>query len=112
MQDYPPSREVHRRVLLALFGALSESPSAGPDRASRLVLDLVAKQLSSVRDVIALWPLDDPMATLAAVLRNEGRGEPEARLQWVSGRETMMACYHVGVYADKELIGQGDNLCQ
>ena len=34
-------------------------------------------------------------------------GEPVSRLLWVSGKETILACYHVGIYSDKELIGQG-----
>ena len=47
------------------------------------------------------------MAALARVLSNDGRGEPESRLLWAAGKETMMACFHVGVYSDRELVGQG-----
>ena len=25
---------------------------------------------------------------------------------WVNGQDTILACYHIGVYCDKELIGQ------
>merc|ERR1711874_346356 len=46
------------------------------------------------------------MSTLASVLSNEKRGEPEARLLWTSGKETLLACYHVGIHGDKQLIGQ------
>ena len=41
-------------------------------------------------------------------MANENRGEPEARLLWASGKETLLACYHVGIYSDKQLIGQGN----
>ena len=47
------------------------------------------------------------MAALAKVLANEGRGEPETRLLWAAGKDTMMACFHIGVYSDRELVGQG-----
>ena len=47
------------------------------------------------------------MAALARVLANDGRGEPESRLLWAAGKDTMMACFHIGVYSDQELVGQG-----
>ena len=47
------------------------------------------------------------MAALARVLANDGRGEPESRLLWAAGKDTMMACFHIGVYSDRELLGQG-----
>ncbi len=50
----------------------------------------------------------DPMGLLSQILTNEKRGAPEARLLWASGKETMLACYHVGIYSDQELIGQGN----
>ena len=50
------------------------------------------------------------MAALARVLANDGRGEPESRLLWAAGKDTLMACFHIGVYSDKELVGQG--LCE
>ena len=48
------------------------------------------------------------MKTLSTILANEKRGEPEARLLWTSGKETLLATYHVGIYSDKQLIGQGN----
>ena len=41
------------------------------------------------------------------VLKNSNMGEPVSRLLWSSSKETILACYHVGIYSDKELIGQG-----
>ena len=59
------------------------------------------------QDINELWEMGDPMAALATVLANDGRGEPESRLLWAAGKDTMMACFHIGVYSDKELLGQG-----
>ena len=40
------------------------------------------------------------------MLKNEGRESPEFRLIWVNGQDTILACYHIGVYSNKQLIGQ------
>jgi hypothetical protein len=40
-------------------------------------------------------------------LKNAGMEEPVSRLLWASGKETILACYHVGIYSNQELIGQG-----
>ena len=94
------------QVFEALIGALA---SEDEGRASKMVLDLVATQLHG-QDLTDLWDLPDPMGTLEAILTKENRGLPEARLLWSSGKETILACYHVGVYSDRELIGQGTYL--
>lgn len=101
-QEYPPSVQTMSQVFEALIGALA---SEDEFRASKLVLDLVATQLHG-QDLTDLWDLPDPMGTLEAILTKENRGLPEARLLWSSGKETILACYHVGVYSDRELIGQ------
>ena len=63
--------------------------------------------LSNRQDINEIWEMSDPMAALATVLSNDGRGEPESRLLWAAGKDTMMACFHIGVYSDRELLGQG-----
>lgn len=96
--------EIMRVAFEAVIGALA---SDDPLRAQKLVLDLVATQLHG-RDITDIWDIKDPMASLARILANENRGEPEARLLWASGKETLLACYHVGIYSDQQLIGQGN----
>lgn len=102
-EEYPPTKSTHQQVLRALVGALAEG--SGEERAARFVVDLVAAQLH-VQDINELWEIADPMAALARVLANDGRGEPESRLLWAAGKDTLMACFHIGVYSDKELVGQ------
>jgi len=99
-EEYPPNQDNMATTFEAIIGAMEDK-----ERAQRLVLDLVAIQLQG-EDLSEIWDIADPMSTLASVLSNEKRGEPEARLLWVSGKETLLACYHVGIYSDKELIGQ------
>ena len=93
----------------ALIGALAASEDS-QSKASKLVLDLVATQLHG-QDLTDVWDIADPMETLASILEKSNRGPPEARLLWSSGKETLLACYHVGIYSDRELIGQGKCYC-
>jgi len=102
LEDYPPSAAVLAQVFKAIIGALAEKDES---RAKKLVLDLVAAQLAG-KDVNHIWDIKNPMGVLTTVLNNEGRGEPESRLLWRAGPKTILACYHVGIYSDKELVGQ------
>jgi hypothetical protein len=104
-QEYPPSMLTHLQTLRALVGAIEES--SGKGRAARFVVDLIGSQLN-MQDITQIWDMKDPMAILAKVLDNDGRGEPESRLLWAAGKDTMMACYHIGIYSDKQLVGQGN----
>ena len=90
---------------MAIIGALFESQ--GQSRASRFILDILASQLATIQDINEIWKIADPMKALCQVLKNDDKGEPESRLIWVTGKDTIMACYHIGVYSSQELIGQG-----
>ena len=46
------------------------------------------------------------MGVLALLLLRRGRGPPEARLFWSSGPKSVLACHHVGIDSDKEIIGR------
>ena len=46
------------------------------------------------------------MRRLAEELARQGMPQPESRLLWSTAPETVLACFHVGVYSDKELIGK------
>ncbi|KAL5963935.1 Ribosomal protein L44 mitochondrial [Taenia solium] len=53
------------------------------------------------------FPLQDrPFALLEGVLRFDNRGPPESRLQKQSGMNTLLACYQVGIYSDRQLVGE------
>ena len=102
--DYPPSPQILKKVFEAIIGALATSDKVeGPSRASRLVLDLVATQLHG-KDLTDIWDIPNPMKTLSTILVNENRGEPEARLLWASGKESLLACYHVGKFGKVQIF--------
>ena len=46
------------------------------------------------------------MGDLVKLLAEQGRGEPEPRLLDQQGQNDVMACYTVGIYSDKTLIGK------
>lgn len=102
-EEYPPSVSNIAQVFLALVAALNES--SGADRAVRLVLDLVATQLHGL-DISDAWNLQNPMGYLVQTLKSLGKAEPESRLLWTSGPETILSTYHIGIYSDRELVGQ------
>ncbi len=103
VQEYPPKKETFRRTFLAVLGAVHES--SGPARSYRFAVDFVAARLHG-EDLSDIIDVKNPMNVLATILSNQGRGEPNSRLLWESGKDTLLACFHVGIYSDKELIGQ------
>lgn len=108
-KEYPPSRATMANVLRSLVGALSLSESAldgnGKDRAVGFILDVVGSQLHG-KDITDIWDVENAVGVLTQILTNDGRSHPEFRLLWASGQDTILACFHIGVYCDKELIGQ------
>ncbi|XP_070196199.1 large ribosomal subunit protein mL44-like [Littorina saxatilis] len=101
--DFPPEESTLSKNFLAVVGALETDK--GVKRAESLVRDLVLAQLVG-KELMELWSVTNPMGLLMAVLDSQGRGPPEPRLQWQAGQRTIMAVYQVGIYSDKQLIGQ------
>ena len=102
-QELPPYESTLADTFLAVIGALAED--GGITRAQHFVLDFLVINLLDV-DVNELFLVNDPMATVADILEREGRTEPETRLLRRCGDTSPEAVYLIGVYSDKELIGQ------
>jgi len=100
--QYPPYQSDFAKSFQALVGALSR---VDVSRAENLIRDLVVVQLVG-KDLTTLWDIQLPMRLLIKILENQGRGEPEARLLWQMGPKTLLASFTVGIYSDKELIGE------
>lgn len=92
------------RILKAVTFALSRS--SGLDRAALFIRDFIITQLAE-NDVNNFWPIEDPVAVLNQICRNEGCSQPEARIIGHSGVSTILALYRVGLFIDKQLIGVG-----
>ncbi|XP_045122215.1 39S ribosomal protein L44, mitochondrial-like [Portunus trituberculatus] len=103
-EEHPPSSSTMARCFHAVVGALSVSSPALQCQA--FVRDFVVAQLVG-KDIDAIWKVENPMGVLADILHQSGQGEPEPRLIFQSGQETLQAVYHVGVYSDKKFMGSG-----
>jgi dsRNA-specific ribonuclease len=99
---YPPARAELAATLAAVVGALA---AQDPARADRLVVDLLASQLQG-KDLNTVWEVTDPMGLLARLLEDAGRAAPEPRLLWRTGPGSLLASYTVGLYVDRELVGE------
>ncbi len=76
-------------------------------KARIFVQDLVVTQLYS-QDINELWNPQDPVGNLTAILKREGKGEPEFRLIRQTGINSILAVYHVAIYSDKNFIAEGN----
>ncbi|XP_078682634.1 large ribosomal subunit protein mL44-like [Branchiostoma floridae x Branchiostoma belcheri] len=106
---FPVPPPVTKQVFLAIIGAVKHDQ--GPQRTETFVQDFIVAQLVG-KDVNTMWDVPNPMGMLAEVLQKAGRGEPEPRIINQSGVNTVTPVFCVGVYSDKELLGEasGDTL--
>ena len=82
-EEYPPSAATLRKCFEALIGAID---CTSPDRASRLVTDIVASQLHGKEiQEICSQSLSNPMRILSNILSNSGLEPPEPRLLFQTG---------------------------
>jgi len=103
-EEYPPTAATLRKCLEALIGALD---SRQPDRAAKLVIDVIASQLHGKEvQEICTKSLANPMNVLTNILTNSGMEPPEPRLLFQTGPDTILASHLVGLYCNKEIIGQ------
>jgi len=100
--EYPPLKSDYVKAFKAVVGALAANDGV---RAEKFILDLVAVQLVG-KNIDDIWDIRSPMSILTTILDNEERGEPEARLLWRSGPSTLLSSFAVGIYSDKQLIGE------
>ncbi|XP_044739014.1 39S ribosomal protein L44, mitochondrial [Chrysoperla carnea] len=102
--EFPPNESTLADTLKAVIGALLQS--SGEERAENFVKDFILTQLNG-KDVNDIWRVDDPMGILQKLLAEQNRGEPEPRLLNEAGKNTILACFEVGIYSDKQLIASG-----
>lgn len=94
-------------VLRSIIAALVES--SGDDRAALFVRDFVLTQISD-KDLHQFWEPKEPIKLLSEILARDGIESPEPRLVGCSGKNTILACFRVGLYTphDKQMIGLGE----
>jgi len=103
-EEYPPSASSLKMTLEAVIGALTIESH---ERAEQLVIDLLASQVHGKEvQEICVKSLENPMKVLAKILKNSGMEPPEPRLLFQTGPDTILASHLIGIYCDKQLIGQ------
>jgi len=103
-EEYPPSAASLKTSLEAVIGVLAINSH---ERAEQLVIDLVASQVHGKEvQEICVKSLENPMKVLAKILKNSQLEPPEPRLLFQTGPDTILASHLIGIYCDKQLIGQ------
>ncbi|XP_017141459.1 39S ribosomal protein L44, mitochondrial [Drosophila miranda] len=102
--EYPPSPESLAESLQAVIGALADS--SGVERAFLFVRDFICTQLNQ-KDLLDLWTPKQPVQLLEEICQQRKLGEVEPRLLGDCGKNTVLAVYHVGIYANRQLLGKG-----
>lgn len=102
--EYPPAQKSMAQSLLAVIGALEQS--SGMEKAFLFVRDFICTQLNQ-KDILDLWPIEEPEILLKEVCQANNMALPEPRLLGDCGKNTVLAAYHVGLYSNKKLIGKG-----
>lgn len=97
--EFPPSSQTSCDALKALVGALN------PSRVHAFVCDFILPHISDLVLEDAL-PFREPLPILEDCLKAEGVKEVEPRLLHSSGVDSYMPLYVVGIFADKQLVGQ------
>lgn len=88
----------------ALIGALEAD--RGIKKTENFILDFILTYLAD-KDLMEIWQIKDASSTLKRILARERLPPAEPRLLRESGRNTLQACYVVGLYVNKQLIGEG-----
>lgn len=93
-------------MLKALVGAILES--SGENQAALFVRDFILTQLAD-KDIHTIWEPENPIKLLKDILSNDGIDKIEPRLIGTTGKNTILACFRVGLYTlpDKKMIGLG-----
>ncbi|CAH0713713.1 unnamed protein product, partial [Brenthis ino] len=101
--EYPVDNQTLANAFKAIVGALIQS--SGEEQAAHFVRDFVITQLQD-KDVNEFWHLEDPWAILKDLLAKTN-SELEPRLIGEVGKNTLLACYRVGLYLDKKMLSSG-----
>ncbi|KAL0818305.1 hypothetical protein ABMA28_008791 [Loxostege sticticalis] len=101
--EYPVDKFILANAFKAIVGALLQS--SGEEKAAHFVRDFVVTQIQG-KDVNEYWTIEDPWGMLTGLLAKDNT-TVEPRLIGETGKNTLLACYRVGLYMDKKMISSG-----
>lgn len=89
------------------MGALAESVDV--NHAGIFVRDFLIAGLAS-KDLTEIWCPTKPFETLTDMISMKKKVIIEARLIGQGGKNTILSVYHIGIYANKEYLGSGNDI--
>jgi len=101
-EEYPPSASSFCYALQALVAALAKTDK---ERALVFVTDIIGGQIAG-KDINEIWTIVDPMGILTKIILGSGLPAPESRLMWQTGPGTIFSNHMVGIFCNKEIIGE------
>ncbi|XP_045453857.1 39S ribosomal protein L44, mitochondrial [Melitaea cinxia] len=101
--EYPVDQQTLAKTFKAIVGALLQS--SGEEQTAHFVRDFVITQLQG-QDVNDYWHIEDPWSMLTDLIAKTS-SQLEPRLIGEVGRNTLLACYRVGLYLDKKMLSSG-----
>ncbi|CAH0758692.1 unnamed protein product [Diatraea saccharalis] len=101
--EYPVDNFILANTFKAIVGTLLQS--SGEERTAHFVRDFVISQLQG-KDVNEYWVIPNPYSMLTNILKEDG-AELEPRLIGEAGKNTLLACYRVAIYVNKNMISSG-----
>ncbi|VVC88790.1 39S ribosomal protein L44, mitochondrial isoform X3 [Leptidea sinapis] len=101
--EYPVDNYKLANTFKAIVGALYRS--SGEERTAHFVRDFVITQLQG-QDVNEFLHIEDPWKLLKELISKAG-SNIEPRLIGQAGTNTLLACYRVGIYINKEMLSAG-----
>lgn len=102
--EFPVQTSTLAASFKALVCALQQSTDDG--RTFLFVRDFLLTQLNQ-KDLQEIWKIDEPLKLLTEICQDLKLGAPEPRFIGEASRNTILSCYHVGIYCDKQLLSKG-----
>ncbi|KAG5873457.1 hypothetical protein JTB14_007224 [Gonioctena quinquepunctata] len=102
--EFPVAKSTLSNTFKAIIAALKQSQDL--PRVERFLKDFVLSQLNG-KDVYEIWNPKEPYEYLTKLLNEKGVTEIEPRLCNQSANNTILACFQVGLYSNKKLLGIG-----
>lgn len=104
LQEFPVAEKTLSDSFKAVVAALKYSKNLTV--AEKFVEDFVLAQMYN-KNVFEIWNLEHPYEYFIKLMKERGINDIEPRLCNESATNTILACFQVGLYNNKKLLGIG-----
>lgn len=103
-QEYPVAEEILSNTFKAVVAALKHSKNQ--TTAETFVKDFVVSNMHE-KEISDIFEPKDPYDYLMTILNDKGIKDVEPRICNEAAPNTILACFQVGIYSNKKLLGIG-----